>query len=679
LWLVSLLLAALVGSFARPAEAQTGHNVLVVANSDSPASLEIAEYYARRRHIAPEQIIRLQLPVTEEIQRPLYLSKLERPIASWLTAHAAQDRILYVVLTKDVPLRIAGSGGLDGTVASVDSELTLLYRKLSGSPVVIAGSVKNPYFLADAPISEAQRFTHQQQDIYLVARLDGFTIEDVKALIDRGGAQATQGLILLDERSEWRNSPGNTWLEKAAANLKGIGGWHDRVVLDAGARVLRDQANVLGYYSWGSNDPAIIVRHLHLQFVPGALAATFVSTDGRTFREPPAEWQVRGESFEGSNQSLIGDFIRDGVTGVAGHVAEPYLNGTIRPDILFPAYVSGFNLVESFYLAMPFVSWQTIVVGDPLCAPYRQKPLAANEIDPGLDNTTELPTYMSERLVAALTAKGAKPQAARLYIKADFRLAKQDRAAARQALEEATSLDDTLVAAHLLLATLYERAAQWDAAIERYRRVIARDPDQPVALNNLAFALAVHGKAPADALPIAKRAYIAAKGAPSVADTLGWVYHLLGNDVEAEPFVVSAADGEPSNAELQIHSATVLAANGKAEPAARALDRAIALDKTLEQRADVRELRARLHTPKGADRVPDQLAQRKYAGVAVRRRKVGAIDPLPGGTGATPMFLASGSTSNPFIYSQLAPDVNGIRPRSELERIWQRACSALVP
>ena len=47
-------------------------------------------------------------------------------------------------------------------------------------------------------------------------------------------------------------------------------------------------------------------------------------------------------------------------------MAEPLLGNTIRPDILFPAYLAGFSLAEAYYLAMPSVSWMTVVVGDPL-------------------------------------------------------------------------------------------------------------------------------------------------------------------------------------------------------------------------------------------------------------------------------------------------------------------------
>ena len=106
--------------------------------------------------------------------------------------------------------------------------------------------------------------------------------------------------------------------------------------------------------------------------------------------------------FGGSHQSLIGDLIRDGVTGVAGHVAEPYLNATIRPDILFPAYARGFNLIESFYLAMPSLSWQTVVVGDVLCSPFGASQPQTTDLNPPIDPDTELPAFFSARRVAAL-------------------------------------------------------------------------------------------------------------------------------------------------------------------------------------------------------------------------------------------------------------------------------------
>lgn len=117
------------------------------------------------------------------------------------------------------------------------------------------------------------------------------------------------------------------------------------------------------------------MRELAFEWLPGALAATFVSTSARTLREPPRDWHPgrqrdRDTYFAGSPQSLIGDLVRDGVTGVSGYVSEPWINACVRPDSLFPAYLDGHSLAEAYYLALPHLSWRTVILGDPLCRPF---------------------------------------------------------------------------------------------------------------------------------------------------------------------------------------------------------------------------------------------------------------------------------------------------------------------
>ena len=75
----------------------------------------------------------------------------------------------------------------------------------------------------------------------------------------------------------------------------------------------------------------------------------------------------------------------------------------MRPEILFPAYLAGFNLVESFYLAMPHLSWQNIVIGDPLCAPFRRASLTSAELGDALDLDTLLPAQFAARRLEQLT------------------------------------------------------------------------------------------------------------------------------------------------------------------------------------------------------------------------------------------------------------------------------------
>jgi uncharacterized protein (TIGR03790 family) len=595
-----LIVAFLCGT---PLFAQTAENVLLVLNETSPVSMNVGSYYAQKRGIPQSNILRLKTTADDSISREDFERQIDSPIASWLVRNFAQDRILYIVLTKGVPLRIAGTSGKDATTASVDSELTILYRKLiAGKTLPPAGPIENPYFLGQKPVSGAKQFTHENQDIYLVSRLDGYDETDIRRLIDRGSAPSKEGKILLDTKGSLTQK-GDDWLEAASVLLTQMG-LQNRVVLEESPKVLTGIRQVLGYYSWGSNDPSIRVRHFDFEFVPGALAGMFVSSDARTFSEPPAEWNVGPWSdketfFAGSPQSLAGDLIHDGVTGIAGNVAEPFLEAAIRPDILFPAYLSGFNLIESYYLAMPYLSWQTVIVGDPLCAPFRRESLTSQQIDRGLDPDTELPADFGVRRLRALSVTayqkaGIHPDTIKLMLRSEARLAKQDQAGARQVLEELIARDDRLPAPQLILANLYEAEGEYDKAIERYRRLQEITPNNPIVLNNLAYALAVRKNKVEEALPLAQKAYELGKGISNVSDTLGWIYHLAGQNEKAAEFLEEAARAGSSNAQMHLHFAIVSAETGNELAAEVALQRALEIDPKLEQTEEVKALRTKL-------------------------------------------------------------------------------------
>jgi uncharacterized protein (TIGR03790 family) len=268
--------------------------------------------------------------------------------------------MLAIVTTKGVPLKIRGSQGASAEAASVDSELAMLYQDLHGRPHRLAGSVPNPYYRSQRSMA------HPQDPLYLVTRLTGYSFADVRGLIDRAGQARNRGVVVLDLKS-YDLEDGNYWLKQAALFVpKG------RAVVEESGTVMKGVRDVIGYASWGSNDPNRKERDVGFQYLPGALVTEYVSTDGRTFEEPPARWNIttwsnKGGFFGGSPQSLSADFIRQGATGVSGHVYEPYLMFTVRPDLLFPAYLGGRTLAESYWAAIPALSWMNVVVGDPLC------------------------------------------------------------------------------------------------------------------------------------------------------------------------------------------------------------------------------------------------------------------------------------------------------------------------
>lgn len=574
-----------------PAAAQTSENVLLVVNSKSPVSIQIAAHYAKARGLPEQNIARLESPDTDTINRAVFESNIERPIAAWLTRHRLQDQILYIVLTKGVPLRIAGTSGLTGAAAAVDSELTLLYRKMVGLPVPVVGRVDNPYFVG-SDFGRAARLSRQNSDLYLVTRLDGFSAEDVIRLIDRSVAPVQDGLVILDQRAVGSDRGGDAWLAETAERLTTMN-LGSRVRLETTRALASADGPVLAYFSWGSSDPANRQRQTGLRFANGAIGGMFVGTDARTFREPIASWRPSAATG-GAGEALAGDLIREGITGLSGHVAEPLLDAIARPQIAIPAYLSGFNLAEAFYLATPFLSWQNIVVGDPLCSPFTAE-LSVSPVTGGLDSATELPELFARRRVDLLSKSGLKAEAVKLFLRSqNLAVLGRSRTEVEELLVRATELEPRLVEGHVLLAAAAYDRGDFDESIARYEAVLGTEPNNVVALNNLAYALAEHRNRAKDALSLAERAYRLSGQSGAVADTVGWVHYKLGNLSEALSYVERAVRLEPGNADILVHAAAVHLGLKSTLQARKYLESATKLDAGLAARADVKALLAQI-------------------------------------------------------------------------------------
>lgn len=354
-------LSALV--FIPAAEAQTAENVLLVVNRRSAESRAIGDYYQQKRAIRALNVCLIDAETAEDVIRETYEKQIEAPVGACLRMRGLTERVLYIVLTMGVPLRMwpsAGKSEQQSDGAAVDSELTLLYQKMRGVKIPLDGPIPNPFFRQrDTP------FRHPTFPMYLVTRLDAWTVSEVKAMIDRSLVAKNVGRFAIDLKG-YDDTPGNQWLRTAALLLpKG------RVILEETPTVLENVADVIGYASWGSNDKARTKRNVHMGWLPGAIATEFVSTDGRSLRKPPDDWTLgswgdKKSWWAGGPQTLASDYIHEGATAASGQVLEPFLAYCPRPDFVLPAYASGRNLAESFYMGIPAVSWMTVVIGDPL-------------------------------------------------------------------------------------------------------------------------------------------------------------------------------------------------------------------------------------------------------------------------------------------------------------------------
>jgi Flp pilus assembly protein TadD len=120
------------------------------------------------------------------------------------------------------------------------------------------------------------------------------------------------------------------------------------------------------------------------------------------------------------------------------------------------------------------------------------------------------------------------------------------------------------------------------------------NPNKPIALNNLAYALAVRKRQPGEAIGYAERASTLARGNPTIADTLAWIQHLLGRDREAAQLLARVVKTLPGNVEVRLHAAVVYAAVGMLEPAAKELQEALRLDPALASSDEVVALERKL-------------------------------------------------------------------------------------
>jgi uncharacterized protein (TIGR03790 family) len=392
--LTLLGLLATLEVWAGDPQRRTPDQVLVVLNANSAISKEIGYDYSQKR--AARNLLTVHCEDSavsvenETIQLTNYLQFIEMPIRNYLSTHTNID---FIVLTKGIPIRIKGSamGSCDEHSSeareirgypSVDSTLAALdYDKLPGTMKIdITGSgaigcgYSNRFWNANEP------FSHEKFGGYLVTRLDGYTVADATGLVARA-LQAEKGLtdgkVLLDvqpifglgdEASQpapitgtviLRESPWSEYnadMEHAHDLLAGRGIANE---LDLTENFIGQRTNLLGYFSWGSNDAKYQAESYQtLFFAPGSISDTAVSTSGRTFLPTSG------------GQSLLDDLIAHGLTCGKGYVDEPLLQAIASPTILMDHYTLGYTMAESFYAASHFVSWEDVVIGDPLCAPY---------------------------------------------------------------------------------------------------------------------------------------------------------------------------------------------------------------------------------------------------------------------------------------------------------------------
>jgi uncharacterized protein (TIGR03790 family) len=389
----SLIAIICAGGFAFGAD-NPGDEVVIVYNTRVPESREVADYYAKRRHVPTNQIFGFALSTDEEFSRNEFQEKLQKPLAKALEAQklwhmsshtgpatnnqparaewrVTTSKIRYAVLCYGVPIRIAEDPNykepgmetlrpeMRRNVAAVDSELALL--PLIEQKLPLAGPLRNPLFA-----STNETAFHPTNGVLLVSRLDGPTALIARGLVDKAIEAETNGLwgrAYFDVRNttEAGMKAGDDWIHGAAEIYRRLG---FETVVDENAGTFPESfpmSQIAIYMGWYSENVSGPFTRPVVEFMPGAFAYHLHSFSAWTIRSTTSHW--------------VGPLLAKGATITMGCVDEPYLGGT--PDVaVFAARFTfqGFTFGEAACASQAVLSWQTTVIGDPLYRPFGKNP-----------------------------------------------------------------------------------------------------------------------------------------------------------------------------------------------------------------------------------------------------------------------------------------------------------------
>jgi len=380
-----MVAAALYVCAVTPTLAINAANVLVLYNDSSPDSLEIANYYAQ---VHPEvQLLGLSgVSTSEQVSQDHYLNVIRPQVLAGLSPSTE-----VIVTTKGLPLRIENTLPNPGTYpgwrgdlfgvpinndwwepySSLESELTRVdlidsaemmadqadFLSPPSFPFSTDHHASNPYFQSQGAFD---RSDPSIEGIRLTSRLDGFTVNDVKGIIDRAQMafkMPAQQMIIVDDDP---NAP--------AALVDRMPQLAQDVLIPMGQSLVFDQTTadiidaplpVLGYVSHGSHaaGPGYI-NNLNFNLANGAVFHTWESFNAYSF--------TKGNNVLG--QGLIGEWFEKGGTAGLGHVEEPGASpaNVTNEDLFWQMLLQGFTFAEAAWAATPQLSFVNTVVGDPL-------------------------------------------------------------------------------------------------------------------------------------------------------------------------------------------------------------------------------------------------------------------------------------------------------------------------
>jgi uncharacterized protein (TIGR03790 family) len=327
-------LAALSAWFAvpaLPASALDARHVAVVVNIQDPLSVAVGKYYAAKRQISFQNIIKVDFAPDSLALTSREFSSIRESVEGQAT-----PSIQAYALTWTSPYRV--------DCMSITSAFTFGF-----DPTYCAEKCRptkpNPYF------NSRVQFPFRQLHMRLAMTIAAASVESAKALIDRG------------VQSDGTRPAGTAYLVSTTDTARNVRNRSYPVVLEMLGRrarvvegeALRDAKDVLFYFIGKDRVEALET----LRFVPGAIGDHLTSFGGQ---------------LTDSSQMSALRWLEAGATGSYGTVVEPcnLPEKFPNPAVAIASYLLGDTLIEAYWksVAMP---GQGIFIGEPLAAPFRRR------------------------------------------------------------------------------------------------------------------------------------------------------------------------------------------------------------------------------------------------------------------------------------------------------------------
>ena len=313
-----------------PPVALTAADLVIVVNDADPASREIGAYYAERRGIAADHVVRVRFAPGQPVLAPAEFERLRaelearQPVGvqAYALAWTLPYRVGCMSITSAFAFGFDAAWCADGCAPTRSS----------------------PYFDSD---STRPFDTHRLRPAMLLAGADA---AEVRGLIDRG------------LRAENRWPAGTGYLvstQDSARNVRAAGYARTRTVLEGAYPIVRVDTDALvdrGDVMFEFTGAARIAGMATNRFLDGAIADHLTSYGG---------------VLDGSPHTSALEWLAAGATGSYGTVVEPcnYRAKFPEPELVMKRYLGGETLIEAYWKSVRMPG-QGVFVGDPLARPF---------------------------------------------------------------------------------------------------------------------------------------------------------------------------------------------------------------------------------------------------------------------------------------------------------------------